>query len=91
MAKEATNPNQAPQREWYCLAVHTNIRKHTYEYGGAEKQTTKSQISSSLFFFFLIQNSWLASLQTKAVIELIHTQNDITFIVVAPFSLLSAN
>ena len=41
MAKEATNPKPSMQREWYCLAVHKNTYKHTFEYVGAEKQTAE--------------------------------------------------
>jgi len=43
-----------------------------------------------VIFFFLSSFSYKTldqhSLQIKTVIELIHAQNDITFIVVAPFS-----
>ena len=41
MAKKGTNPKSSMQREWYCLAVHKNIRKCTFEYTGAEKQIAK--------------------------------------------------
>ena len=62
MAQEATTPKPRMQREWYCLAVHKYTRKRTFEYAGAEKQTAQKvgfrHLSS--FFFFLIQNSWLA-------------------------------
>ena len=89
MAKEATNTKPSMQREWYCLAVHKNTREHTVEYAGAEKQTPpKSRISSSFFlssFFFSYKTLDLHSLQTKALIELLHAQNDIAFVVVAPF------
>jgi len=41
MAKEATNPKPSRQREWYCLAVHQNTCELTFDYVGAEKQTTE--------------------------------------------------
>ena len=52
---------------------------------GAEKQTTER--SDFIIFFLSYKTLDWHSLQTKAVIELLHTQNDITCIVVAPFSL----
>ena len=58
-----------------------------FEYVGTEKQTNeKRRISSSSFSSFPYQTLDQHSFQTKAVIELLHAQNDITFIVVAPFS-----
>jgi len=45
-------------------------------------------LSFILSFFLLFYTKLLKhSLQTKALIELLHAQNDIAFVVVAPFSL----
>jgi len=41
MAKEDTTPKPSMQREWYCLSVHKNTRKHNFEYVGAEKQNAE--------------------------------------------------
>ena len=86
MAKKLQTPSQAyMQRERYCLAVHKNTCERIFEYAGAEKQTADK--SDFIIFFFLLSHTldW-HSLQTKAVIELLHAQNDIVLIVVAPFS-----
>ena len=65
--------------ECCCLAVYKYVYtcEHTFEYMGAEKQTAKKSDFAS---------SFLLSHTTKAVIELFHTQNDIAFAIVAPFS-----
>ena len=87
MAKEATNPELSMQREWYCLAVHKNIHECSFEYVAAEEtDRRKSQISSSSSSFSYKTLDW-HSLQTKAVIELLHTQNDIVFVAAAFFNL----
>ena len=59
----------------------------TIQYARAEKQTAEKVRIHHLLSFFLTSSS----LQTKAVIELLHAQNNIAFIVVALFSHLSAN
>ena len=59
----------------------------TIQYAGAEKQTTEKVGIHHLLSFFLTSSS----LQTKAVIEQLHAQNNIAFIVVALFSCFSAN
>jgi len=56
-AKESTNPKPSMQLEWYCLAVHKWTCECTLEYAGVEKRIAEK---SDSFFFFLIQNSWLA-------------------------------
>ena len=59
----------------------------TSQYAEAEKQTAKKVRICHLLSFFLTSSS----LQTKAVIEQLHAQNNIAFIVVALFSCFSAN
>jgi len=59
----------------------------TSQYAEAEKQTAEKVRICHLLSFFLTSSS----LQTKAVIELLHAQNNIAFVVVALFSCLSAN
>jgi len=55
MAKEATNPKPSMQRERCCLVVHQNTRERTFEYVGAEKQTTEKSDFIIFSFFFFIQ------------------------------------
>jgi len=49
--------------------------EHSYEYVGAEKQTTEKVRFRHL------------SLQNSADIKLLHALNDISFVIVVPFSL----
>jgi len=79
MAK-ATNPKPSMQRRWYCLAVHKNTCEHTIEYVGAEKQIAKK------VGFRHLSNTTSIAYNYKAVIELLHAQNDIAFVVAALFS-----
>jgi len=51
--QKATNPKPSMQREWYCLAVYKDTREHTFEYTGADKQTTKKVRFCHLSFAFL--------------------------------------
>ena len=85
MAKEATNPKPSKQVEQYCLAGHKNTRESTFEYTEAEKQTTeKVRFRYLLSFFSYKPLDWRSY---SSYIELLHAQNDITCIIVAPFSL----
>jgi len=58
MAKEATNSKPSMQIEQYCLAVHKNTCKCTFECTGVEKQTTEKVRFRHLSSFFSC-NSWL--------------------------------
>jgi len=65
-----------------------NSRTYLWVRGSWETDRKRSWISSSSFFFFLSHSYKTLDehiLQTKAVIELLHAQYDIVFIVVAPF------
>ena len=59
--------------------------QHTFEYEGAEKQTAKKFgfHSSSLF---LSHTKLLTIIAYKLLSYILHTQNDIAFVVVAPFN-----
>ena len=87
MAKEAKNPKPSMQIEWYCLAIHKNTHKHIFVYAGDRRLPKKSDFVVFFLLLFLSHTKLLTSIAyTKAVIEPFHAQNDITFIVVAPFS-----
>ena len=89
MSIEATNPKPSMQREWYCLAVHKKILANV-PLSTRELRNRPSDFIAAFFlsFFLLSRTKLLTSIayKTKAVIELIHTQNGIAFVVVAPFS-----
>ena len=67
-------------------------RTNLWVHGSLERNGQKCRIWSSSFFFLLLSHTKLLTsivyMQTKAVIELFHTQNDIAFVA---FILLSAN
>ena len=63
------------------------LQMYLWVHGSWETDCRKSQISSS---FFLISHAQHC-LQTKAVIELLHAQNDMAFVIVTPSARLSAS
>jgi len=75
MVKEATNLKPSKQVEQYCLTGHKNTRESTFECMGAEKQPAeRSDFIIFLLSFFAYKTLDWHSLQTKAVIELLHTR-----------------
>jgi len=77
------------QREWYCLAVTktlANIPLSTRELRNRPPKKSDFVIFFLSSFFFSYKTLDYHSLQTKALVELLHAQNDIAFVVVAPFS-----
>ena len=87
MAKEATNIKPSKEREWYCLAVHENTCKRTFEYAGAENRLPKRlEFVAFILLFFLLLILSHPKLLTSIAYKL-QAQSDITFIVVATFIL----
>jgi len=83
MAKEATNSTPSMQIERYCLAVH---KKPLSAQEWRNRQLKKSDFV--IFFLLLSHTKLLTSIAYKLKQLLSYfTQNNIAFIVVAPFSL----
>ena len=87
--RSSYKPQPSMQIESYHVAVHKNTRERTFEYADHRKSQIWILIRHILFSSFShTKLPWLAySLQIKAVIELLHTQNNIAFVIIAPFSL----
>ena len=87
MAKKLQTPSQACRENdtaWQFIRMLANIPLSTWEL------RSRAPKESDFVIFFLLSHTKLLtsirSLQTKTVIELLHAQDDIALIVVAPFN-----